>query len=36
VDAILNTFLYTAAANAGTRVVGGETAVGTSVPVGSN
>lgn len=35
VDAALNTFLFTAAANAGTRAAGGASAVGTSVPVGN-
>lgn len=35
VDAVLNTFMFTAAANAGTRLGGGSSAVGTSVPVGN-
>lgn len=35
VDVALNTFLFSAAANAGTRVVGGTSAVGTAVPVGN-
>ncbi len=35
VDAALNTFMFTAAANAGTRAAGGSSAVGTAVPVGN-
>jgi polysaccharide biosynthesis/export protein len=35
VDAALNTFMFTAAANAGTRAAGGASAIGTSVSVGN-